>query len=113
MRPHWILFLGFIATAGLLISFVISGGWFGDVDIETINAVSVFKSVQVGIWTLSVPNSAYFSSGLKAFTSFDYAFFGGSFGLFKWALIMTVGAATAWGIFTVIIVAASSLFSRR
>jgi len=113
MRTHQVMFLGLIFTAGVLISLVISGLWFVEGDVDTINSLTVVRPIDVSIWTLQVPNLAYFTTGLAKLTMFDFGFFGGGYGLIQWVLIMTIGAATAWGVFTVVIYAASGLFGRR
>ena len=113
MRTQMIMFLGLIFTAGTLVSMVIAGEWFGSGDVETINSMTVMRPVDIGIWTLSVPNLEYFTTGLSKMVTFNFAFFGGAAGLLQWLLIMVIGGAVAWGIFTVTIGVASNLLSRR
>lgn len=113
MRPQLIMFLGLIFTAGTLISLILGGLWFGSSDVETINSLTVMRPFDLGIFTAQVPNLAYFSTGLAKLTTFDFAFFEGGYGLIQWLLIMTIGAATAWVVFTVIITIGSTLLGRR
>ena len=113
MRPQQIMFLGLIFTAGTIISLVMGGLWLDDTDVATINSLTVMRPFDIGIWTAQVPNLEYFSTGLAKLTTFQFAFFGQGAGLLQWLLIMTIGAATAWGIFVVMITIGSTLLGRR
>jgi hypothetical protein len=108
------MFLGLLLTAGTLLSFVLMGTWFDSSDLTTINALSVTKDVDFfSLVTISVPNIDYFAVGVTRMIQFDFGFFGGGFAIIQWLLIMTLGAATVWGIFTVVITIGTNLLSGR
>lgn len=113
MRPQHVMFLGFIFLAGTIISLTFSGQWLGPNDVGVLNALTPLTNVSVfGIWSLAVPNLNFFITGFKALTMFDFAFFSGEMGLLQWFFMFTIGAATVWGIFTIIIITAMGLFKR-
>lgn len=113
MRTPLIMFLGLMFTVGTLISLIIAGEWFGTSDVDTINSLTVMRPVDISIWTLSVPNLEYFTTGLSRMVTFNFAFFGGAAGILQFLLIMTIGGAVAWGIFVITIGVATNLLSRR
>lgn len=113
MRPQLIMFLGWIMTTGTLISVTLSGGWLGDTDVTSLNAISGFKSANVlGVWTIPVPNIDFVTSGLGALLKWDFAFFNGTTEIVRWLFITTIGAGVMWGLFSVVIYTISGLFPR-
>lgn len=113
MRTPHVMFLGLIFMAGTLISLTFAGGWFTSSEVNVLNSISGFRAATIlGVWQLQVPNIDFITVGIAAFSKMDFAFFGGVMGLLRWLFILTIGAATVWGIFTVAIYAISGLFRR-
>jgi len=113
MRPHLVMFLGFITATGTLISLTFGGGWFDQTDINTLNSLSAFRQASVlNVWSITVPNIDYALSGMGSFLKFDFAFFTGPLELIRWFFMTVIGAAVLWGIFTVVIGTASTLWRR-
>lgn len=107
------MWLGLIFAAGTLISLTFAGVGLGSEEVSVINAVSVFKQANIlGIWSVMVPNITFFTVGARALMHLDFAFFGGSMGLVRWFLFMTVGLGAMWGFFTVVIGVIQGLFRR-
>lgn len=114
MRPHQVMFLGFLFFAGTVISLTFAGAWVSSTEVGILNSISGFVSTTIlDRWTIQVPNINYVTTGIAALTKMDFAFFGGSLGLLRWLFICTIGAATVWGIFTIVIYSISGLWSRR
>lgn len=113
MRPQHIMFLATLLVAGTLLSLTLGGIWLGSADVETINALTVFRNINFfGLLSISVPNVQFFAIGMVKLIQFDFAFFTGGTELVQFILIMVFGSATLWGIFTVIIVVATNLLRR-
>jgi len=107
------MFLGFIFTAGTWISLTFASGAFGASELANVNSLAAFKAANIlGLWTVQVPNIDLITTGIAALVKMDFAFFVGGMGMIKFLLIMTIGAATVWGIFTVIIYVISGLFPK-
>lgn len=104
MRPHQIMFMGLLLAAGVLISLTFGGLWLGDEDVETANAFTVFKQVNIlGLWSVTIPNIDFFLTGAKHLIMMDFAFFDGSLALLQWFFFFTLGLGVIWGFFTIII----------
>lgn len=113
MRPQQIMFLGFIFTAGTIISLTFAGGWLEPSDVDVINSLTAFRSVNLlGIWTIMVPNLDFILLGLGSLMKMDYAFFRGELVLMQWFFLMTITAATLFGFFSIAIVTISSIWRR-
>ena len=107
------MFLGFVMFIGVLISLTFAGGWFGSSDLGVINSFAGFKSAKIlGIWSIMVPNIDFVTVGIAALVKMDFAFFGGSMGILRWLFLCVIGAATVFGIFTVVINTISGLWRR-
>ena len=113
MSPKLIMGLGLIFLAGTMISLTFGAGWLGDTDVSTLNSIAAFRSANVlGMWSIQVPNLDFLTSGIGALVSMDFAFFSGDFEIIRWFFIFVISAGVMFGIFTVMIVTASSLFHR-
>lgn len=113
MRSQHLMFLGWIFFAGILISLTFAGGWFSSTEMGILNSIAGFKSAKIlGIWSIMVPNIDFITVGLAALVKMDFAFFGGTLELLRWAFISIIGPATVWGIFTVVIYTISGLWRR-
>lgn len=113
MRPHMIMFLGWLFAAGTLISLTFGGGWFESSDIDTLNSMVAFRQASVlSVWSIPVPNLDYALAGLGAFMKLDFAFFTGEMELIRWVFFMVIISAALWGIFSVVIGTATTLWRR-
>ena len=107
------MFLGFMFSCGTLISLAIAQGWYDSSDIAQLNAIAAFRQASVlGVWSITVPNLDFVLSGIGAFVSFNFAFFRGELAILQWFMMLVIGSAVLWGIFTVVIGTASTLWRR-
>jgi len=96
--------MGFILASGTIISLTFGGAWFSAIDLETANAFTIFKQVNIlGLWSVTIPSIDFFLSGAKALMTMDFAFFQGGLQILQWFLFFTLGLGLIWGIYTVII----------
>lgn len=113
MRPQQIMFLGFTFMVGTMISLTFAGGWLDSTDVGIVNSLVAFRSVKLlGIWTISVPNLDFILTGIGSLLKMDFAFFRGEMVLLQWFFLMTLGAGTLFGLFTIAIVTISSIWRR-
>lgn len=113
MRPQFIMFLGWIASAGTLISLTFGGDWLGSNDLDVVNSLTVFKEANLlNVWTITIPNVDFMFTGLKSLMMLDFGFFTGPLQLVQWVLFFVIIAAATWGIYTVIITVATSAIRR-
>lgn len=113
MRPQQIMFLALIFTAGTLLSLTLGGLWIGEEEVETVNALAVIREVNFfGLLTISVPNAAFWSTGVVKLIQFDFAFFVGGTEILRYILIMVLSTGAVFGFFVIIIVVATNLLRR-
>lgn len=113
MRTQQVMFMGWLFATGTLVSLTFAGLWIGSSEMVVADAVSIFKQANIlGIWSVTVPNVSFFMVGAKSMITMDFAFFQGSAAVFQWVLIMVIGYAFLFGLFTVAIGAIQGLFRR-
>ena len=91
--PKLIMFLAFMFVVGLVLSFAMSGTWFGSDEADVMNKLTVFKVYDVG-GLFSVPwiNADFFTDGVPRLLNWDTAFFGGEARIIQYFLyVVTIG----------------------
>lgn len=105
--------MGFVLATGTLVSLTFAGAWLGSTESALADSFTIFKQANIlGIWSVPVPNVNFFLVGARAASTFDFAFFQGSAGIFQWLLILTIGWGFIWGLFVIAIGAIQGLFRR-
>ncbi len=113
MRPQQIMFMALIFVAGLMLSFTLGSLWLNDDDVAVANSMEVFSDMSVfGLFHVPVPNFHFLSTGLKAISSFNFAFFTGGTQIFQFILIIVIGSGFLWGFLSTVISLGSSLMSK-
>lgn len=111
MRPQHIMFMGLIFAVGTIISLSFAGLWLGSEEVDVVNSVTAFKQANIaGVWSVTVPNITFFTTGVRALVNLDFAFFDGPMITLQWILYMVLGLGVAWGLFTVMIAVINSRF---
>ena len=106
--------MGLILATGTLISLTFAGAWLGNDDLATANSFTVFKQVNIlGLWSVTIPNINFFTTGAKALIMMDFAFFSGPAALIQWFMFFTFGLGVIWGIYTVVIWILNGVLSRK
>ncbi len=113
MRTAQIMFMGWLAATGTLVSLTFGGLWLGTTEVALANSLTVFKQANIlGIWSITVPNISFFLVGAKSMMMMDFAFFQGPAAIFQWFAMLVFGYAFMWGIFTTVIGVIQGLFHR-
>lgn len=113
MRTQQVMFMGWLAATGIMISLTFGGVWLGGSEVGLASDMTVFKQGNIlGIWAVSIPNVGFFVGAAKAVMTMDFAFFRGPAQLFQWIAMLVFGYAFMWGIFTIVIGVIQGLFRR-
>lgn len=100
--PKAISFAVGVLLVGVVLSFVMGGVWFDDGTKTVFDSLRVLKSYQILGFSVPWINVEFFTVGLPKLFSFDFAFFGGQAGFFKYVMyIFSIGMI--WGIVAVVI----------
>ncbi len=112
MRTQQTMFMALIFVAGLLLSFTLGNLWLNSDDVSVANSMEVFTDMSVfGMFHVPVPNLHFVSTGLKAITTLNFAFFQG-YELLQFVLILVLMSGFLWGILCTIITLGTTLLSR-
>jgi len=113
MRPQQVMFLSLLFVAGILLSFTLGSTWLNSDDVAVANSMEVFSDLGIfGLFNVPVPNMHFISTGLKAITTLNFAFFTGETEIIKFAFIIVVMSSFLWGILSTIIYLGGSLLSK-
>lgn len=100
---HLIGFLTFCFVGMTLVNRVLEGAFTNMAEINTLNAVLVFREISVfGLFTIPVPNMSFITEGLPRLVRWDYSFFGGNAAIIQY-LLYSLTAALSFLLFTLII----------
>ena len=96
-------FLTFCFMGLTLINRVLQGEFIAAGDASIVNAVLVFREVNVfGLFTMPIPNLTFITEGLAHLAKWDYSFFGGNAAIIQYFLY-SITAMMSFLIFTIII----------
>lgn len=70
-------FLGSSFIGFTLLNRIIEGAWIKSADVAIMQTLTITQNVQVGFFSIPVPNTSYIS-GLMRLVQWDYSFFGGN-----------------------------------
>lgn len=112
------MFLGLLLAGATVIGLSFGGAWLSGDDLATANAMVPFKALSIRIgpnsmFELPMINLDFFFSGFKALMTFDFAFFVGPLQILQWFMVLTIGVATMWGLYSVAIWMLQGVFGRR
>lgn len=91
-------FITLLLIGGLFISYVMQGSYFGTADVDTINALAVIRTWNVGgLFTVPILNINFFTVGLPKLITWDFAFFGGGYQIVQF-LFYAISVGVVWGV---------------
>jgi hypothetical protein len=107
------MFLGLVLAAGLLLSFCLGSLWLNATDVAIINSLQMFSDMSIfGLFHVPIPNLNFFLVGMKALTTFNFAFFTGPMQLLQFIIIIVVVSGIMWGFFSTIIYLGMGLLNK-
>jgi len=110
--PKAITFLGGIFFIGLLLSWMLNGMWFNTATRAILGSLTAIKVYDIwGMFKIPWVNMDFFTIGLPKLLSFDFAFFGGTYGAIQY-LLYIIAMGIVWGIVVVVIGVIYSFWSR-
>jgi hypothetical protein len=108
VKEKFVMFMVMLWLVGTLLSLFIAGTWLGDAQSDVMNQLQVIRVAQVGEWSIPVPNSDFFTSGIAALFAWDFSFLQGSILLWVFYLLNIGLTFVLLGIFVGVI---NSVFS--
>jgi hypothetical protein len=104
--------VSFISVGLTMINRVLEGGFIAAADATILNTVLVWREISVfGLFTVSVPNTSFFTSGIAHLVKWDYSFFGGNAAIIQYVLY-AISAMAGFLLFTIMIGLIYQYFSR-
>jgi hypothetical protein len=95
--PKAISFVAGILLLGTVLSFIMGGVWFDANTKSIFGSLTMFKDYNILGFHMPWINYQYFTVGIPKLFQFNFAFFGGSAGFFKYLLyVFSIGII--WGI---------------
>jgi len=110
-----LMFVTFVFLIGTLCCLIIEGAYFGDRELDIVNALTGYNIVQVsgaGIWTIPKLAWGFLTHGLPMLIMWDYSFFQGGYFIIRILLIMTLSVGVVWGVMVALVGFAQGLISR-
>jgi hypothetical protein len=95
-------FLAFIFVGMTIVNRILEGQFITSVDVGIINNLVIFRPLDIGLFSIPVPNFSFITEGLPKLLTWDYSFFGGSAELISY-LLYTVTAFIAFAVFLALI----------
>jgi len=94
--PKLIMFLAFMFLVGIVVSFTMSGSWFGESGDNTtavLNSLTVIRSYNVmGLFSVPWLNPDFFTVGIPKVVNWDMGFFGGESQIIQYFFyVITIG----------------------
>lgn len=106
-------FLAFMFVGFTFLNRLLEGAFIAASDVSIINNLTITREQSIfGLFTIPVPNTDFFFTGLPHLLRWDYSFFGGNSQIFLY-LFYSITAAVTFLLFTYIIGLASQFLSRR
>ena len=105
-------FLGFLFIGMTLVNRIMEGAFINNADVAILNQISIFRSLDLGAFSIPILNTSFLTSGIPHLAKFDYSYFGGSAGFIQYFLYSITGAM-AFGLFLVIMGFIASYVFRR
>jgi hypothetical protein len=113
MPFSFIGFASFLFVGFTLINRILEGAMIASSEMELLNQLTVFRSVEVlGLFSIPVPNLSFFTTAIPKLFTWDYSFFGGNSGIIQY-LFYSITAAASFGLFIVIVGTLINYFGRR
>ncbi len=111
MTPNAIGFLAFSFIGMTLLNRILEGVLIAGADVTVVNQLTIFRTIQIWIFTVPVPNFEFLTVALPRLIKWDYAFFAGNGGIIQYFLY-SVTAFVAFGLFVIMIGLLYNLFNR-
>lgn len=108
---HLIGGLAFIFVGLTLVNRVLEGQLIAQTDVAIWNQVCLFQPLNVGFFTVPVPNIQFLTEGIPHLIMWDYSFFGGNAAIFMFFLY-SLTAAVSFLLFTLVLGLLYNYFSR-
>lgn len=99
MRPQLLMGAALIFLIGTLLSAITSGRWLINGEIDIINALASFNTMQVqagGVWSAPKTLSTYWDAIVTAL-SWSYPFLDGAWAIFIKIPLWTISMGVVWG----------------
>jgi hypothetical protein len=91
MSAPLIGFVFFIFVGMTAINRVLEGAFINSSDVAGLNQLSIFRSLDIGVFSLPVPNFEWVT-GIAKLVKMDYAFFGGNAAFLQYLMYSVSGA---------------------
>lgn len=88
----------------------IEGSWVADRELDILNSLTGYTSVEAGNMSVIALGVGFFTSGFPKMLMWDYSFFEGGWGIVR-IFLMPISIGIIWGVFTVVIGALQGLVS--
>lgn len=96
-----LMFASFVFMVGTLSCLIIEGAYYGQGDLDIINALTGYNVIQMsgaGIWAIPKLGLGFMTTGLPKLLLWDFSFFEGGWFIFRLFLIGTLSLALVWGV---------------
>ncbi len=104
-------FAAFVFVGMTIINRVLEGTMIAAGDVTILNQLTIFRPLQVWVFTVPVPNLEFLTVGIPRLIKWDYSFFGGNAGIIQYFLY-SFTTAIAFGMFMLMIGLLYQYFSR-
>lgn len=115
MSPKILMFVTFVFFIGTLCCLFIEGGYIGAGEVELINSLTGYNTIQVsgaGVWTIPKLAWGFMIHGLPKLLLWDYNFFQGGYFVIRVFLILTLSVGLVWGVIQTFIPVMQGILSR-
>src|SRR3990167_2211248 len=79
-------FLSFCFLGFTLLNRILEGALQSSSDAAIFSTLYIFRPVNLGLFTMPVPNLSFFTTGIPALLKWDYSFLGGNAGIITYFL---------------------------
>lgn len=100
MSPKYINFFAYSWFCSTLICLAMEGTYFGSVQGNIVNQLSVIQTIQAGNFFSVGGGIIDFFQGLVRIFLFDYSFYTGGYEILRWFWVATLGVGVVWGLIT-------------
>ena len=102
MLDRLIMFCYFCFMSGTLLNLAIEGNWIGGMEVNIINQLTGYTSIEVqtaGLWAIPKQLAGFFTHGLPKLITWDYSYLESGYpAIFKWTILYAISAGVVIGI---------------
>lgn len=99
MSVKMIMYFAWAWVICTLVCLFIEGGYFGDTEINIINQLTGYNTLELGgIWGIPRIIIGFFTHGFPKLITWDYSFFEGTWALIRIILIAVLSVGAIWGL---------------